>query len=86
MSKQELKKLNNVRQIISSINHNNYKEYNLSKIVNDATELKKFMQILGYKIFDKEKIGDKIFAYFIKKKATDIICYYDNKKITMYSV
>ena len=45
MSKQELKKLNNVRQIISSINHNNYKEYNLSKIVNDAIELKKFMQI-----------------------------------------
>ena len=43
MSKQELKKLNNVRQIISSINHNNYKEYNLSKIVNDAIELKKFI-------------------------------------------
>ena len=44
------------------------------------------MQILGYKIFDKEKIGDKIFEYFIKKKATDIICCYDNKKITMYSI
>ena len=86
MSKQELKKLNNVRQIISSINHNNYKEYNLSKIVNDAIELKKFMQILGYKIFDKEKIGDKIFEYFIKKKAADVIGWYDNKKITMYSV
>ena len=86
MNKEKLIKLNNVRQIISSINYNNYKQYNLNKIVSNIKELKEILRILGYRIFDKEKIGDTSFDYFVKKKATDIICCYNDKKITMYSI
>ena len=86
MDKEKLIKLNNVRQIIVSITHNNYKQYNLNKIVSNIKELKEIMRILGYRVFDKEKIGDTVFDYFIKKKTTDIICCYNDKNIIMYSV
>ena len=47
MDKEKLIKLNNVRQIISSINYNNYKQYNLNKIVSNICDLR----ILLYVVF-----------------------------------